>query len=77
MRSDIRYLTGEDKDSPIVSRHSFAPGSRVAAEWIKEQVESTAKGTGVKCELRDFLEGFAPNVIWYVLLVTFLLKSPN
>ena len=59
LRSDIRYLTGEDEDSNIVSRHSFAEGSRVAASWLKEQFEAT----GAECELRPFLIGFAPNVI--------------
>lgn len=30
----VRYLTGES-GSGIVSRHSFSPGSRIAAKWIK------------------------------------------
>lgn len=60
MRRDIRYLTGEDNESPIVSRHSFAAGSRTAAAWLKLHFEKT----GAVCELRDFLVGFAPNVIW-------------
>jgi hypothetical protein len=30
----VRWLTGES-GSGIVSRHSFSPGSRVAAKWIK------------------------------------------
>lgn len=59
LRSDIRYLTGEDEASGIVSRHSFAEGSRVAASWLKEQFEAT----GAECELKLFLVGFAPNVI--------------
>ena len=59
LRSDIRYLTGEDEESNIISRHSFAEGSRVAASWLKEQFEAT----GAECELRPFLIGFAPNVI--------------
>ena len=59
LRSDIRYLTGEDEESNIVSRHSFAEGSRLAASWLKEQFEAT----GAECELRSFLIGFAPNVI--------------
>lgn len=63
MRNDIRFLTGEDPKSNILSRHSFAEGSRTAAEWLKERFE----GTGADCDLRYFLEGFAPNVIWYVL----------
>ncbi|KAI5449256.1 hypothetical protein NCC49_005172 [Naganishia albida] len=54
----VRWLTGES-GSGIVSRHSFSPGSRVAAKWIKEKVEAT----GAKCTLRPFLPGFAPNVI--------------
>lgn len=60
MKRDIRYLTGEDEQSPIVSRHSFAAGSRVAAVWLKERFEAT----GATCELREFQIGFAPNVIW-------------
>ncbi|KLO16666.1 Zn-dependent exopeptidase [Schizopora paradoxa] len=59
MQEDVRYLTGEREDSPIVSRHSFHPDTLKAAAWIKEQVEST----GAKCELRKFLTGFAPNII--------------
>ncbi|KIM77425.1 hypothetical protein PILCRDRAFT_825388 [Piloderma croceum F 1598] len=59
MKRDIRYLTGEDDDSPILSRHSFAAGSRIAAAWLKEHFEAT----GATCELKDFLVGFAPNVI--------------
>ena len=62
MRKDITWLTGEAEDSPIESRHSFHPDSRKAAAWIKEQIEET----GAKCELRTFLTGFAPNVIWSV-----------
>jgi Peptidase family M28 len=60
MKRDIRYLTGEDEDSPILSRHSFAAGSRIAAAWLKENFEAT----GATCELKGFLVGFAPNVIW-------------
>ncbi|KIJ43827.1 hypothetical protein M422DRAFT_169216 [Sphaerobolus stellatus SS14] len=59
MRSDIRYLTGEDESSGIISRSSFSEGARQAAEWIKGKFESS----GATCELRDFLAGFAPNVI--------------
>ncbi|GHJ89025.1 hypothetical protein NliqN6_5427 [Naganishia liquefaciens] len=54
----VRYLTGES-GSGIVSRHSFSPGSRIAAKWIREKVETT----GAKCTLEPFLPGFAPNVI--------------
>ena len=61
MRNDIRYLTGEDSSSPIVSRHSFSEGARIAASWLKDRIENT----GAHCVLRDFLIGFAPNVIWY------------
>ena len=60
MRKDIRYLTNEDGTSGIESRHSFASGSRVAAAWLKTQFELT----GASCELKPFLEGFAPNVVW-------------
>lgn len=61
MRNDIRFLTGEDGKSGIESRHSFSDGILVAAEWIKDRIADT----GAKCELRPFLQGFGPNVIWY------------
>jgi hypothetical protein len=60
MRDDIRWLTGEDGKSGIISRHSFAEGSRVAATWLKERFEET----GANCELKLFISGFAPNVAW-------------
>ena len=60
MRKDIRYLTNEDGTSGIESRHSFSDGSRVAAAWLKAQFEQT----GATCELKPFLQGFAPNVVW-------------
>ncbi|KAF9238331.1 hypothetical protein BU15DRAFT_62539 [Melanogaster broomeanus] len=59
MRKDIRYLTNEDGESGIVSRHSFAGGAMVAADWIKAQLEEA----GGICELRYFLQGYAPNVV--------------
>jgi hypothetical protein len=62
MTNDIRWLTGEDGVSGIVSRHSFDPGSRVAAQWLKERFEDT----GASCQLKPFKDGFAPNVVWYV-----------
>ena len=64
MRKNIRYITNEDGTSGIESRHSFADGSRVAAGWLKAQFERT----GATCELKSFLLGFAPNVIWYGVL---------
>lgn len=60
MVNDIRFLTGEDTRSKIVSRHSFSSGARTAARWLKERFEET----GAKCTLEPFLEGFAPNVVW-------------
>ena len=60
MRNDIRFLTGEDGKSGIVSRHSFSEGSRIAAAWLKERFEET----GATCHLQEFILGFAPNVIW-------------
>ena len=63
MGNDIRYLTGEDLGSPVLSRHSFSEGARIAASWLRDRIENT----GARCELRQFLVGFAPNVIWYVL----------
>lgn len=62
MQRDIRYLTGEDKTSPIISRHSFTKGAMDAAKWIKDQIELS----GATCKLSPFLIGFAPNVIWLV-----------
>lgn len=60
MKKDIEYLTGEDPKSPIISRHSFSDGIRIAAQWIKDRFEET----GASCELKPFLTGFGPNVIW-------------
>ena len=60
LKNDIRYLTGEDPKSNILSRHSFSDGSRIAAHWLKGLFEHT----GATCELSPFLSGFAPNVIW-------------
>ena len=62
MKNDIRFLTGEDEKSGIVSRHSFSIGALVAAHWLKDRVEDT----GATCHLMPFLVGFAPNVIWWV-----------
>ncbi|KIK67733.1 hypothetical protein GYMLUDRAFT_36484 [Collybiopsis luxurians FD-317 M1] len=59
MKNDIRFLTGEDGQSGIISRHSFAQGSRTAAAWLKQRFEET----GASCQLKTFLEGFAPNVV--------------
>ena len=60
LSKDIRYLTGENPKSPILSRSSFSEGARLAAEWILEEIEET----GAECELKSFLPGFAPNVVW-------------
>lgn len=65
IKNDIRFLTGEDEQSGIVSRHSFSSGARVAAQWLKDRVENT----GASCSLEPFLMGFAPNVIWLVLII--------
>ncbi|KAL7415106.1 hypothetical protein BDY24DRAFT_338518, partial [Mrakia frigida] len=59
--SDLRWLTGEDESSPILSRHSFSSTAVVAARWIKKTVE--AETPGVKCTLSPFLPGFTPNVL--------------
>jgi hypothetical protein len=56
---DVRWLTGESSESPIISRHSFSDGARTAAEWIKTRFQDY----GAKCRYMDFLEGFAPNII--------------
>jgi len=58
-QNDIRFLTGENGMSGIMSRHSFSSGARVAAEWLRIRFEET----GAKCELRPFLTGFAPNIV--------------
>ena len=63
MKEDIRFLTGEDPESPIISRHSFSDGVLIAADWLKEHFEAT----GASCKLEPFLSGFAPNVIWFVI----------
>ena len=62
MRNDVRYLTGEDSSSPIISRHSFSQGAKIAASWLRDRIERT----GAHCKLEEFLIGFAPNVIWCV-----------
>lgn len=61
IQNDIRFLTGEDKLSKIISRHSFSVGAMTAAYWLKERVEDT----GATCRCMFFRVGFAPNVIWY------------
>ena len=76
MRSDLRFLTGEDGNSGIISRHSFSPGALTAASWLKFEIEAT----GATCILKPFLVGFAPNVIWCVLpsfwIASILLSEP-
>jgi len=59
MQKDIRWLTGENEESGILSRHSFTSGARVAADWIQGEIEKS----GAVCEQKDFAHGFAPNVI--------------
>ncbi|KAH0587893.1 putative leucine aminopeptidase [Termitomyces sp. J132] len=59
INNDVRFLTGEDKNSGIISRHSFSSGARTAAAWLKERFEET----GATCELKPFLTGFVPNVV--------------
>ncbi|KZT69425.1 Zn-dependent exopeptidase [Daedalea quercina L-15889] len=59
MRKDVRYLTGEDPSSGIMSRHAFSKGALQAAAWLQEQFQST----GASCELKPFLRGFSPNVV--------------
>ncbi|KAI0696388.1 Zn-dependent exopeptidase [Cerioporus squamosus] len=59
LRFDVRYLTGEDSRSEIVSRHSFSKGVLIAADWLKEKFEDL----GANCTLKPFLSGFAPNVV--------------
>ena len=71
--NDIRFLTGEDGKSGIESRHSFSSGALVAAEWLKVRFEET----GARCELRSFLPGFAPNVIWYAIRTMYCTSKRN
>jgi len=59
MKEDIEWLTGENEESGIESRHSFHPDTRKAAAWMLETIEET----GATCQLKPFLTGFAPNVI--------------
>ncbi|KAG9083928.1 hypothetical protein FRC07_013785, partial [Ceratobasidium sp. 392] len=59
MRQNIEWLTGEDSNSPIISRHSFSDGARVAANWIQKKFEKA----GADCQQKPFLEGFASNVV--------------
>ncbi|KAH7096202.1 hypothetical protein BKA62DRAFT_676069 [Auriculariales sp. MPI-PUGE-AT-0066] len=59
IRADVRYLSGEDKDSPIWSRHSFSDGALVAADWVLWKFEQA----GGKCHLWKWGEGFAPDVV--------------
>ncbi|KAI0668922.1 Zn-dependent exopeptidase [Trametes maxima] len=59
LQKDVRYLSGEDPASALVTRHSFSEDAPRAAEWLKARFEEA----GASCELRDFQEGFAPNVI--------------
>jgi len=59
IRADVEYLSGEDKDSPIWSRHSFSDGALVAADWLLYKFEKA----GGKCHLWKWGEGFAPDVV--------------
>ncbi|KAJ3516283.1 hypothetical protein NLJ89_g1214 [Agrocybe chaxingu] len=59
IQNDVRFLTGEDGKSGIISRHSFSTGAITAANWLRARVEDT----GATCRLSPFLPGFAPNVI--------------
>ncbi|KAH6915080.1 aminopeptidase [Coprinopsis sp. MPI-PUGE-AT-0042] len=59
IQRDIQFLTGEDGESGIISRHSFSEGALVAAKWIKGVIEAS----GAKCRHERFMTGFAPNVI--------------
>lgn len=62
LKKDIRFLTGEDKTSGLLTRHSFSSDAFKAADWLKARMEET----GAECRLSPFLYGFAPNVIWFV-----------
>ena len=66
LQKDVRYLTGEDPASTLATRHSFSEDAPRAAAWLKAQFEAL----GAECDLKHFAEGYAPNVIWLVLMIS-------
>ncbi|KAI9189603.1 hypothetical protein H9P43_001036 [Blastocladiella emersonii ATCC 22665] len=60
LRADATFLTGENPDSPLTTRHSLSKGHLTAAEWIKKRF--TAYGCD-SVELVSFREGYGPNVV--------------
>ncbi|KIM33711.1 hypothetical protein M408DRAFT_59865 [Serendipita vermifera MAFF 305830] len=73
MSFDVRWLTGEASDSPIISRHSFSEDARIAARWLKSKFEDF----GAQCSFMDFLEGFTPNVICKYAATPSIGGAPN
>lgn len=57
----VRYLTGEDKESPIRSRHAMHPDARIAAGYIREKMTDA----GFECALYPVLPeaGWSPSVV--------------
>ncbi|KAJ3360062.1 hypothetical protein GGF32_008649 [Allomyces javanicus] len=60
MRADVEWLTGEDPNSPLTTRHSLSDGHLVAAKWMREQM--TKYGCDM-VELMEFRDGYGPNVV--------------
>lgn len=68
IKKDVRILTGEDVQPKQIgtwhSRHSSTYGARLAAEWIKQQLQqSLAALNGSTCEFFEYSAYFAPNVV--------------
>lgn len=68
---DLRILTGEDAQPTSVgewhSRHSATYGARLAARWIKGEMEtSLAPLNGSRCEFWEYSPYFAPNVVCHL-----------
>ncbi|KAJ9473884.1 putative aminopeptidase [Pseudozyma hubeiensis] len=68
IKKDLRILTGEDPQPSDIgtwhSRHSSTYGARLAAKWIKQQLEESLRGVnGSGCEFFEYSPYFAPNVV--------------
>lgn len=68
MLRDVRILTGEAAQPKEIgewhTRHSATHGARLAAEWIKQQLEeSLAPLAGSGCSYFEYSPYFAPNVV--------------
>lgn len=64
---DLRILTGEDAQPAEVgewhSRHSSTYGARRAAQWIKQQLESSLAPLNASCDYFNYSAYFSPNVV--------------